>query len=120
METQVDAVEGNDQPFKSLQLDLDELKLLNPTLVLDDTTTDGVTDADQTLFVAKTATTDDEEILNHCWESRSANVTSDTNDEESSKEPGAPKRPSLSKIFAALELLQNCSLFGKEQVAFHL
>ena len=30
------------------------------------------------------------------------------------------KRPKQSKTFAALELLQNCSLFEEQQVALHL
>ena len=57
-------VEDNDDPFKSLEADLDALKLLDPTLVPDDTTAVDFTDADQTLSVAKSATTDDEETLN--------------------------------------------------------
>ena len=40
-------VENNDGPFKLLQSDLDELKLPNPTLVLDGAT------ADQTLWLSK-------------------------------------------------------------------
>ena len=36
-----------------------------------------------------------------------------------SEEPGPPKRLSHLEIFAALELLQNCTLFEEEQVAFH-
>ena len=36
------------------------------------------------------------------------------------KNPGPPQRPAHSEIFAALELLQNCTLFEEEQVASHL
>ena len=52
--------------------------------------------------------------------SRSADVTSDNDEEESSKEPGPPKRPSWSEIFVHLKLLQNCCLFEEEQVTWHL
>ena len=58
-ETQADALEDNDDPFKSLQSDLDELNLLNPTLVPGGTTVDDISDADQTLSVAKSAAIDD-------------------------------------------------------------
>ena len=58
------------------------------------------------------------EILNRYRESHSTDVTSDNNDEESSEEPGPPKRPSLSEIFAALELFQICNFFGGEQDKF--
>ena len=87
---------------------------------MNDTTADDFTDADQTLSVAESATIDDEEILNHYWESHITDVTSDNDDKESSEEPGPPKRSSRSEVFAVLELLQNCSLFEEEQVAFHL
>ena len=52
--------------------------------------------------------------------SRSADVTSDNDEEESSKEPGPPKRPSWSEIFVPLKLLQNGCLFEEEQVTLHL
>ena len=35
------------------------------------------------------------------------------------EEPGSPKGLSHLEIFAALELLQNCTLFEEKQVAFH-
>ena len=102
LETQADAVEDNDDPLKSLESDLDELKLLNLTLVPDGTTADDFTNADQTLSVAEFATTDDEKILNHYQEFHSTDVTSDSDDEESSEEPGPTKSPSWSEAFAAL------------------
>ena len=89
-ETQTDAVEDNDDPFKSPQSGLDELKLLSPTLVPDGTTTDDFTDADQTLSVAGSATIDNEE-MNHYRESHNPDITSDNTDEESSEELGPPK-----------------------------
>ena len=120
LETQAGAGEDNDDLFKLLQSNLDEWKLLNPILVPDGTTTDDFTEADQALSVAESASIDNGEILNHYRESRSTDVTSDNNDEESNEELGSLKRPSQSEIFSALEWLQNCSLFEKEQVAFHL
>ena len=93
---------------------MDELKLLDPTLVPDGSTAEDFTDADQTLSVAESATTDDDDILNHYRESCSIDVTSDNDDEESSEEPGPPQRPARSEIFVGLELLQNCTLFEEE------
>ena len=54
----LNTVEDNDYSFKLLQSDLDELKLVNSTLVPDGKTTDDFTDADQTLSVAESATID--------------------------------------------------------------
>ena len=83
------------------------MKLLNPALVPDGTTTDDFTEADLTLSVAASGTFDNEKILNHCWESHSTDVTSDNDDDKSSEKPGPSKRPSQLEIFAALEFLEN-------------
>ena len=107
LETQADPVEDNDDSFKSLQSDLDELKLLNTKLVPDGTIADDFTDADQTLSLAKSATIDDQEILNHYQQSHGTFVISGNDDEEFREDPRHLKRPSRQKIFAALELLQN-------------
>ena len=96
------------------------MKLLNQTLFPDGTTVDDFTNADQTLSVTDEEIIDDEEILNNYRELHSTDVTSDNDDEERSEEPGPPRTSSRSEIFVALELLQNCSLFEEEQVAFHL
>ena len=120
LETQAGTGEDNDDLFKSLQSNLDELKLLDPILVPDGTTTDDFTKTDQALSVAESASIDNREILNHYRESRSTDVISDNDKEESNEELGSLKRSSQSEIFSALEWLQNCSLFEEEQVAFHL
>ena len=120
LETQAGTGEDNDDLFKSLQSNLDELKLLDPILVPDGTTTDDFTKNDQALSVAESASIDNREILNHYRESRSTDVISNNNEEESNEELGSLKRSSQSEIFSALEWLQNCSRFEKEQVAFHL
>ena len=83
-------VEDNDNPFKLIQSDLDELELLNSTLVSDGTSTDNFTDANQTLSVADFATVDYGKVLNHCKESHDTDITSDNNDDESSEKPGPP------------------------------
>ena len=47
------------------QSDLDELKLLDPTLVPEDTTAADFNDANQALFLAELAISDGEKTLNH-------------------------------------------------------
>ena len=63
-----DVVEDYDDPFKLLQSDLDELKLLNPTVVPHGTNSDDFTGTDQSLSMAEPTIIDYEKILNHCWE----------------------------------------------------
>ena len=60
LETQANPVEDNDGPLKSLQPDLDGLKLLDSILVPDGITADDFTDD-----LAESVAIDDEEILNH-------------------------------------------------------
>ena len=60
---QIDALEENDDPFKSLQSDLDELRTLDQTLVHEETTAEEYTDPDQALGVAESITIDDNEIF---------------------------------------------------------
>ena len=62
-DAQTDAVEEIDDPFKSLQSDLDELRLLDPSLVPDEKTAEDCTDSDKNLVVTQSVLIDNEEIL---------------------------------------------------------
>ena len=75
------------------------------------------TDADQTLSLTESTTTGDEEILNHYRIPHSNDVTMMKG---ALRSLDLLKDQSRSKMFAALELIQNCSLFEEEQVVFHL
>ena len=99
LESQADAVEYTDDPFKSLQSDLDNLNSLDHTLV-----------PDCTIAEDFTASVDDYEILKYYRESQRIALTSDNDDEESSEEPGSLQKPDL----CSLELLQNCCFFEEE------
>lgn len=103
MKFQTDTVVDNGDPFKSLQSELDELKLCDLTLVLDGATAEDLTKGDQTLHVAESATNEDEITLNFCQESHSNDVASDSNDEKNSEKPRLFKRHVHLHLFAAVE-----------------
>ena len=117
-DAQADAVEEIDDPFKSLQSDLDELRLLDQSLVPDGTTAEDYTDTDKNLVVTESVLIDDEEILGQYRETPNVDVDDDT--EENTEEVEPPNKPSRSEIYAAMELLQKCSLFEEEEVAFNM
>ena len=117
-DAQADVVEEIDDPFKSLQSDLDELRLLDQSLVPDGTTAEDYTDTDKNLVVTESVLIDDEEILGQYRETPNVDVDDDT--EENTEEVEPPNKPSRSKIYAAMELLQKCSLFEEEEVAFNM
>ena len=114
-DAQTDAVEEIDDPFKSLQSDLDELRLLDPSLVPDETTAEDYTDTDKNLVVTESVLIEDEEILGQYRETLNIDVHDDT--QENAEEVEPLKKPSRSEIYAAIELLQKCSLFEEEEVA---
>ena len=116
-DAQTDAVEEIDDPFKSLQSDLDELRLLEQSLVPDRTTAED-TDTDKNLVVTEPVLIDDEEILGQYRKTPNVDVDDDT--EENTEEVEPPNKPSPSEIYAAMELLQKCSLFEEEEVAFNM
>ena len=87
-----DAVEEIDGPFKSLQSDLDELRLLNPSLVPDETTAEDYTDTDKNLVVTESVLIDDEEILGQYRETLNIDVDDDT--QENAEEVEPLKKPS--------------------------
>ena len=117
-DAQADAVEEIDDPFKSLQSDLEELRLLDQSLVPDGTTAEDYTDTDKNLVVTDFVLIDDEEILGLYRETPNVDVDDDT--EENTEEVEPPNKPSRSEIYAAMELLQKCSLFEEEEVAFNM
>ena len=116
-DAQADAVEEIDDPFKSLQSDLDELRLLDQSLVTDGTTAEDYTDTDKNLVVTESVLTDDEEILGQYRETPNVDLDDDT--EKNTEEVEPPNKPSRSEIYAAMELLQKCCLF-EEEVAFNM
>ena len=117
-DAQADAVEEIDDPFKSLQSDLDELQLPDQSLVPDGATAEDYTDTDKNLVVTKSALIDDEEILGQYRETPNVDVDDDT--EENTEEVEPPNKPSRFEICVAMELLQKCSLFEEEEVAFNM
>ena len=117
-EAQSDSVEEIDDPFKSLQSDLDELQLLDQSLVPDGITAEDYADTDNNLVVSESALIDDEEILNQYRET--LNVDVDYENEENAEEDEPVKKPSRCEIYTAMELLQKCSLFEEEEVAFKM
>ena len=117
-DAQADAVEEIDDPFKSLQSDLDELRLLDQSFVSDGTTAEDYTDTDKNLVVTESVLIYDEEILGQYRETPNVDVDDDT--EENTEEVEPPIKPSRSEIYAAMELLQKCSLFEEEEVAFNM
>ena len=92
-DAQADAVEEIDDPFKSLQSDLDELRLLDQSLVPDGTTAKDYTDTDKNLVVTESVLIDDEEILGQYRETPKVDVDDDT--EENTEEVEPPNRPDL-------------------------
>ena len=62
--------------------------------------------------------TDHEKILGQYRETPNLDVDDST--EENTEEVEPPNKPSRSEIYAALELLQKCSLFEEEEVAFNM
>ena len=84
---QTDAVEEIDGPFKSLQSDLDELRLLDPSLVPDETTAEDYTDTDKNLVVTESVLIDDEEILGQYRETLNIDVDDDTQENAEEVEP---------------------------------
>ena len=117
-DAQIDAVEEIDDPFKSLQSDLDELRLLDPSLVPDETTAEDYTDTDKNLVVTESVLIDNEEILGQYRETLNIDVDDDT--QENAEEVQPLKKPSRSEIYAAMELLQKCNLFEEEEVVFKM
>ena len=117
-DAKTDAVEEIDDPLKSLQSDLDELRLLDPSLVPDETTAEDYTDTDKNLVVTEPVLIDDEEILGQYSETLNIDVDDDT--QENAEEVEPLKKPSRSETYAAMELLQKCSLFEEEEVAFKM
>ena len=117
-DAQTDAVEEIDDPFKSLQSDLDELRLLDPSLVPDETTAEDYTDTDKNLVVTESVLIDNEEILGQYRETLNIDVDDDT--QENAEEVEPLKKPSRSEIYAAMELLQKFNLFEEEEVVFKM
>ena len=92
--------------------------LTNHWLVPDGTTAEDYPDTDKNLVVTESVLIDDEEILGQYRETPNVDVDDDT--EENTEEVEPPSKPSRSEIYAAIELLQKCSFFEEEEVAFNM
>ena len=97
---------------------MDELQLLDQSLVPDGTTAKDYTDIVKNLVVTESVLIDDKEILGQYRET--PNVDVDGNTEENTEEVEPPNKLSRSEIYAAMELLQKYSLFEEEEVAFNI
>ena len=86
-------------------------------MVPDETTAEDYADTDKNLVVTESVLIDDEEILGQYRETLNIDVDDDT--QENAEEVEPLKKPSRSEIYAAMELLQKCSLF-EEEVAFKM
>ena len=86
-DAQADAAEEIDDPFKSLQSDLDELRLLDQSLVPDGTTAEDYTDTDKNLVVTESVLIDNEEILGQYRETPNVDVDDDTEENTEEVEP---------------------------------
>ena len=118
---QIDALEESDDPFKSLQFDLDELRTLDPTLVPAETTAEDYTDTNQALGVAESITVDDKEILSKYRKDLNMDARVDENADDDSLEMLDEDEPLMKpvqyEIYKAIEILMNCRLFEEEEVA---
>ena len=87
-------------------------------MVPDETTAEDYTGTDKNLVVAESVLIEDEEILGQYRETLNIDVDDDT--QENAEEVEPLKKPSRSKIYAAMELLQKCSLFEEEEEALKM
>ena len=107
-ENQVDALEDSDDPFKSLQENLTELRESNPDLVPDELSASVVVDIDSSLITTDAPTTD-KEILESV---QSEDEEMDEDDGiEIFDEPVA--KPTSIEVGNALQTLQNLCLFNE-------
>ena len=87
-------------------------------MVPDETTAEDYTDTDKNLVVTESVLIDNEEILGQYRETLNIDVDDDT--QENAEEVEPLKKPSRSEIYAAMEVLQKCSLLEEEEVAFKI
>ena len=107
-ETQVTSINEEDDPFKLLQQNVDELK--SRDLVDEKLTVDDYVDIDFLVTTSETSAMTDQEILDSILMNDLAEEEKET-EEESSDVP--PEKPKLAEVAHAVDLLERWSLFDK-------
>ena len=106
-ETQVASINEEDDPFKLLQQNVDELK--SRDLVDENLTVDDYVDIDFQVTTSETGAMTDQEILDSILINNPAEE--EETEEESSDVP--PEKPKLAEVAHAIELFERWSLFDK-------
>lgn len=108
-ETQVASINEEDDPFKLLQQNVDELK--SRDLVDENLTVDDYVDIDFQVTTSETSAMTDQEILDSILINDLAEEEEEETEEESSDVP--PEKPKLAEVAHAIDLLERWSLFDK-------
>ena len=112
-ETQENAINDSDDPFKALAEEINELREKEPELVPTDMTVDDVVDADDNVLTSNVLPPNDEDILQEIQTASTASVdeVEDEEDEDLEVTEEPPKPPSKSDIRIALNTLSLHSMF---------
>ena len=108
-EKQVASINEEDDPFKFLQQNVDELK--SHDLVDENLTVDDYVDIDFQVTTSETSAATDQEILDSILINDLAEEEEEETDEESSDVPS--EKPKLAEVAHAIDLLERWSLFDK-------
>ena len=109
-ETQVASINEEDDPFKLLQQNVDELK--SRDLIYENLTVDDYVDIDFQVTTSETSAMTDQEIL----DSVLINDLAEEEEEEETEEESSdvpPEKPKLAEVAHAIDLLERWSLFDK-------
>ena len=106
-ETQVASI--NEDPFKLLQQNVDELK--SRDLVDENLTVDDYVDIDFRVTISETSAMTNQEILDSILINDLAEEEEEETEEESSDVP--PEKPKLAEVAHAIDLLERWSIFNK-------
>ena len=112
-ETQENAINDSDDPFKALAEEINELREKEPELVPTDMTVDDVVDADDNVLTSNVLPPNDEDILQEIRTASTASVdeVEDEEDEDLEVTEEPPKPPSKSDMRIALNTLSLHSIF---------
>ena len=111
-ETQVASINEEDDPFKLLQQNVDELK--SGYLVDENLTVDDYVDIDFQVTTSETSAMTDQEILDSILINDLAEEEEETEEESSDL---SPEKPKLAEVAHAIDLLEHWSLFDKSEEA---
>ena len=110
-ETQVASINEEDDPFKLLQQNVDELK--SRDLVDENLTVDDYVDIDFQVTTSETSAMTEQEILDSILINDLAEEEEEETEEDSSDVP--PEKPKLAEVAHAIDLLERSSLFDKNR-----